>query len=112
MHTTNIFNCIILIFPIKSFDLSFTDNVHEKSSLISLNNSNKIESSLLKFYKISNNYDLMELNKNVYVRPTKIKISRRIRAVWSESSMDTFWIAEDAKFILLYIPKSFFRQGE
>ena len=31
------------------------------------------------------------------VRPAKIQISLRIRAVWSESSLGAFWIAEDAK---------------
>ena len=33
-----------------------------------------------------------------YVRPLKIQISLRIRAVWSESSLDAFWIAKVAKF--------------
>ena len=33
-----------------------------------------------------------------YVRPAKIQISLRIRAVWSESSLDTFWIAKDETF--------------
>ena len=33
------------------------------------------------------------------VRPAKIQISLRIRAVWSESSLDAFWIAKDAKFL-------------
>ena len=33
-----------------------------------------------------------------HVRPVKIQISLRIRAVWSESSLPAFWIAEDAKF--------------
>ena len=28
-----------------------------------------------------------------HVRPAKIQISLRIRAVWSESSLGTFWIA-------------------
>ena len=29
----------------------------------------------------------------------KIQISLRIRAVWSESSLGAFWIAEDTKFL-------------
>ena len=33
------------------------------------------------------------------VRPAKIQISLRIRAVWSESSLCAFRIANDAKFI-------------
>ena len=32
------------------------------------------------------------------VRPAKIPISLRIRAVWSESSLGAFGIAKDAKF--------------
>ena len=34
-----------------------------------------------------------------HVRPAKIQIRLRIRAVWSESSLGAFWIAEDAKFL-------------
>ena len=34
-----------------------------------------------------------------HVRPAKIQISLRIRAVWSESSLGTFWIAKVAKFL-------------
>ena len=34
-----------------------------------------------------------------HVRPAKIQISLRIRAVWSESSLSAFWIAKDAKFV-------------
>ena len=34
-----------------------------------------------------------------HVRPAKIQISLRIRAVWSESSPGAFWIAKDAKFL-------------
>ena len=34
-----------------------------------------------------------------YVRPAKILIRLRIRAVWSESSLGAFWIAKDAKFL-------------
>ena len=33
------------------------------------------------------------------MRPAKIQISLRIRAVWSESSLGAFWIAKDAKFL-------------
>ena len=33
-----------------------------------------------------------------HVRPTKIQISLRIRAVWSESSSDAVWIAKDTVF--------------
>ena len=33
------------------------------------------------------------------VRPAKIQISLRIRAVWSESSLGAFWIAKDASFL-------------
>ena len=33
------------------------------------------------------------------MRPVKIQINLRIHAVWSESSMDAFWIARDAKFL-------------
>ena len=45
------------------------------------------------------------LNRNVrkrtlgHVRPAKIQISLRIRAVWSESSLGVFWIAKDARFL-------------
>ena len=34
-----------------------------------------------------------------YVRPAKIQISLRIRAVWSTSSLGAFWIANDATFL-------------
>ena len=34
-----------------------------------------------------------------HVRPAKIQISLRIRAVWSKSSLDAFGIAKNAKFI-------------
>ena len=34
-----------------------------------------------------------------YMRPLKIQISLRIRAVWSESSLGEFLIAKDAKFL-------------
>ena len=34
-----------------------------------------------------------------YVRPAKIQIRLRIRAVWSESSLGAFRIAKDAKFL-------------
>ena len=34
-----------------------------------------------------------------HVRPMKIQIRLRIRAVWSESSLGTFWIARDANFL-------------
>ena len=46
-----------------------------------------------------------KMNRNVRectfrrVRPARIQISLRIRAVWSESSLGAFWIAEDAKFL-------------
>ena len=33
------------------------------------------------------------------MRPAKIQISLRMRAVWSEFSLDVFWVAEDAKFL-------------
>ena len=33
------------------------------------------------------------------VQPTKTQISLRDRAVWSESSLDAFWIAKDVKFL-------------
>ena len=35
----------------------------------------------------------------INVRRAKIQTSLRIRAVWSESSLGTFWIANDAKFV-------------
>ena len=35
----------------------------------------------------------------VHVRPAKIQISLRIRAVWSKSSLGAFWIAKDAKLL-------------
>ena len=47
----------------------------------------------------------VELNRNIrkrtfgFVRPTKIQISLRIRAVWSESSLGAIWIANDAMFL-------------
>ena len=34
-----------------------------------------------------------------HVRPAMIQISLRIRAILSESSLDAFWIAKDAKFL-------------
>ena len=34
-----------------------------------------------------------------HVRPAKIQISLRVRAVWSESSLCTFYIAKDANFL-------------
>ena len=34
-----------------------------------------------------------------HVPSLKIQISLHIHAVWSESSLDTFWIAKDAKFL-------------
>ena len=34
------------------------------------------------------------------VRPAKIQISLRILAVWSEFSLDAFWLAKDTKFLL------------
>ena len=34
-----------------------------------------------------------------HVRPAKIQISLCIRAVWSEASLGTFWIAKGAKFL-------------
>ena len=34
-----------------------------------------------------------------HVLPAKIQISLRICTVWSESSLGTFWIANDAKFL-------------
>ena len=33
------------------------------------------------------------------MRPAKIQISLRVRAVWSESSLGAFWITKDAKFL-------------
>ena len=41
------------------------------------------------------------VKKNTFehVRPEKILIRLRIRAVWSESSLDVFWIVKDAKFL-------------
>ena len=35
-----------------------------------------------------------------HVRPAKNQISLRVRAVWSESSLHSFWIAKDAKFFM------------
>ena len=34
-----------------------------------------------------------------HLRPAKIQINLRIRAVWSESSLVAFWIVKDAKFL-------------
>ena len=34
-----------------------------------------------------------------HVRPAKIQISLRIRAVWSESSLCAFWIVNNAKIL-------------
>ena len=34
-----------------------------------------------------------------HVRPAKIQSSLHIRAVWSDSSLGTFWIAKDPKFL-------------
>ena len=35
-----------------------------------------------------------------HMRPAKIQIGLRIRTVWSEPSLDAFWIAKDAKFLV------------
>ena len=49
--------------------------------------------------------NIMYMSRNVqkrtlvHVRPAKIQISLRIRAVWSESSLGVFWIAKDANFL-------------
>ena len=51
------------------------------------------------------NWHVFYLSRNVrkrtfrHVRPAKIQIRLRIRAVWSESSLVAFWIAKDAKFL-------------
>ena len=37
-----------------------------------------------------------------HVRTAKIQIRLRFRAVWSESSLDAFWIAKDVKFLHAY----------
>ena len=34
-----------------------------------------------------------------HVRKAKIRISLRIRAVWSESSLGAFWVAKDTTFL-------------
>ena len=34
-----------------------------------------------------------------HVHPVKIQITQDIRAVWSESSLDAFWIGKDANFL-------------
>ena len=50
-------------------------------------------------------FSVLYMNCNVsnrtfsHVRPAKIQISMRIRAVWSESLLCAFWIAKDAKFL-------------
>ena len=36
-----------------------------------------------------------------YVRPAKIQIRLRFRAVWSESSLGVFWITKDVKSLLV-----------
>ena len=36
-----------------------------------------------------------------YVGQAKIQICLRIRAVWSESSLSTFWIIKSVKFFLV-----------
>ena len=45
-------------------------------------------------------YTNLNVRKSIFgpVRPAKIQISLRIRAVWSESSLGTLRIAKDAKF--------------
>ena len=54
----------------------------------------------------------INLSRNVrkrtfeYVRPAKIQIRLRFRAVWSESSLDAFWIDKDAKFLYADIKDS------
>ena len=40
------------------------------------------------------------------MRPVKIQIRLRIRAVWSESSLDAYWMSKDAKFLLADNKKS------
>ena len=46
-------------------------------------------------------YKIRKIRKRTFehVRPAKIQISLRIRAVWSESSLSEFRIANDAKFL-------------
>ena len=39
------------------------------------------------------------LAENIHVRPAKIQISLRMRAVWAESSLHAFWIIKYATFL-------------
>ena len=50
---------------------------------------------------LDNKWPTMSENvpSDMIVRPAKIQISLRIRAVWSESSQSAFWIAKDRKFL-------------
>ena len=60
---------------------------------------------IMKIDKIYIRAAMSENERNVrkhtfgHVRPVKIRIKLRIRAVWSESSPGTFWISKDAKFL-------------
>ena len=37
------------------------------------------------------------LSRNIgHVRPANMQISLRTRSIWSDSSMDTFWVAKEA----------------
>ena len=59
--------------------------------------------STLQYYKSMNPYHMDQMSCNIrncifgHVRSAKIQISLHIRAVWSESSLCTFWTAKDAK---------------
>ena len=50
---------------------------------------------------LRNLYISLSVRKRTFghVRPAKVQISLRICTVWSESSLDAFWIAKDAKFL-------------
>ena len=60
-------------------------------------------------FKFSPSFFEYDISSNVtfrHVRPAKIQISLRIRAVWSESSLDAVWIAKDVKFLHVYTEDS------
>ena len=52
-----------------------------------------------KFMRLNVRKRTFAYERPVYERPVKIQIRLRIRAVWSESLLDAFWIAKDAKFL-------------
>ena len=59
---------------------------------------------LVSYWHINSVIKWAETSENVqcttgHLRPAKLQISLRIRAVWSESSLGSFWIAKNTNFL-------------